>query len=230
MGLINLLDTKTTLNARSEELPRALRPRHVPSSWLRYKRVTDVVFGALFLVLCAPVILLAMIAIVLASPGSPFFIQERVGLGGRIFKMYKLRTMVAGAHAMREELHHLNEADGPVFKIRNDPRLHAFGALLRKLSIDELPNFLNVLTGDMSIVGPRPPLPSEVAHYSEYASRRLSVKPGITCLWQISGRSNISFEEWMVLDNEYIDTWTPLGDLAIIAKTVPAVIKGVGAH
>lgn len=131
---------------------------------------------------------------------------------------------------MREDVLHLNEADGPVFKIRNDPRLHVFGPLLRKLSIDEMPNFLNVLLGDMSIVGPRPPLPCEVEHYGAFARRRLSVKPGVTCLWQISGRSNISFEEWMVLDNEYVDTWSPWSDLTIILKTVPAVIRGIGAH
>ena len=120
--------------------------------------------------------------------------------------------------------------DGPVLKIRNDPRLHALGKLLRRTSIDELPNLINVLRGEMSIVGPRPPLPSEVADYDEFACRRLTVKPGITCLWQISGRSNVSFEEWMRLDNEYIDTWSPLSDLVILAKTVPAVILGEGAH
>jgi lipopolysaccharide/colanic/teichoic acid biosynthesis glycosyltransferase len=117
-----------------------------------------------------------------------------------------------------------------VLKIRNDPRLHALGKLLRRTSIDELPNLINVLRGEMSIVGPRPPLPSEVADYDEFACRRLTVKPGITCLWQISGRSNVSFEEWMRLDNEYIDTWSPLSDLVILAKTVPAVILGEGAH
>ena len=230
MGLTNLLDTTTRVTRTGQGRARILKPRDVPASWLFWKRCTDVVLGSVLLLLCAPVILLAMLAIVICSPGSPFFVQDRVGLHGKIFRLYKLRTMITGAHAMRDELHHLNEADGPVFKIRNDPRLHAFGSLLRKLSIDEMPNFFNVLLGDMSIVGPRPPLPSEVAHYSAYAARRLSVKPGITCLWQISGRCNISFEEWMVLDNEYIDTWTPLGDLEIIAKTLPAVLKGVGAH
>lgn len=230
MGLTNLLDTTPRVTVARPGRERILESREVAASWHFYKRAIDIVLGTAILVLCAPIILLAMIAIVLVSPGSPFYVQERVGLRGRVFRLYKLRTMVTGAHAMREELHHLNEADGPVFKIRNDPRLHAFGSLLRKLSIDEMPNFFNVLLGDMAIVGPRPPLPSEVAHYSDYAARRLSVKPGITCLWQISGRCNISFEEWMVLDNEYIDSWSPLGDLAIILKTLPAVLKGVGAH
>lgn len=206
------------------------RARSIPAYWFWLKRATDIVLGAALCLAFSPVVLLAAAAVMIVSPGSPFFVQERVGLGGRIFRMYKLRTMVSGAHLMREDVLHLNEADGPVFKIRNDPRLHLFGPLLRKLSIDEMPNFLNVVAGDMSIVGPRPPLPCEVEHYGAYARRRLSVKPGVTCLWQISGRSNISFEEWMVLDNEYVDTWDPFKDLLIILKTVPAVLKGIGAH
>jgi lipopolysaccharide/colanic/teichoic acid biosynthesis glycosyltransferase len=117
-----------------------------------------------------------------------------------------------------------------VFKLRRDPRLHALGALLRRTSIDELPNFVNVLMGDMAIVGPRPPLPEEVAHYDDRARRRLTVKPGVTCLWQVSGRCELSFEQWMALDNAYIDSWTPFGDFAIIAQTIPAVIRGVGAR
>jgi lipopolysaccharide/colanic/teichoic acid biosynthesis glycosyltransferase len=138
--------------------------------------------------------------------------------------------MVRDAHAMLPALRKYNEVDGPVFKMRDDPRLHALGALLRRTSIDELPNFVNVVTGEMSIVGPRPPLPEEVAHYDAYALRRLAVKPGVTCLWQISGRSQLAFEEWMALDNAYIDGWSPWGDLAIIARTIPAVLRGVGAH
>ncbi len=230
MGLTDLRFAEPSISTAVGDAGRMFASREVPALWHAYKRLTDIVLGSLLLLICSPLIVLATLAIVIVSPGSPLYIQERVGLRGRIFRMYKLRTMVSGAHAMRDELHHLNEADGPIFKIRNDPRLHAFGALLRKLSIDEMPNFLNVLAGDMSIVGPRPPLQSEVAHYSEYAARRLSVKPGITCLWQISGRSNISFEEWMILDNHYIDSWTPMGDLAIVARTLPAVLRGVGAH
>jgi lipopolysaccharide/colanic/teichoic acid biosynthesis glycosyltransferase len=182
------------------------------------------------LLITAPVLLAAMAGIVLVAGEDPIYRQERVGLNGRLFKMYKLRSMVRNAHERRHEVHHLNEADGPVFKLRRDPRLHPLGAFLRRTSIDELPNFINVLKGDMAIVGPRPPLREEVAHYDERALRRLTVKPGVTCLWQIAGRSELSFEQWMVLDNAYIDSWTPLGDLAIIAQTIPAVVRGVGAH
>jgi lipopolysaccharide/colanic/teichoic acid biosynthesis glycosyltransferase len=144
--------------------------------------------------------------------------------------MFKLRTMVNGAHAMRQSFMHLNEVDGPVFKIRNDPRLHPLGRFLRRTSIDELPNLINVVRGEMSLVGPRPALPSEVEHYDAVADRRLSVPQGITCLWQINGRSDVSFEHWMELDNRYVDEWTPLGDLLIVVKTIPAVRRRDGAH
>ena len=207
-----------------------VRARAVPASWLVVKRGMDVTIAGVALVGLSPLVALAAIGIVCASPGSPFFLQERVGKDGRPFKLFKLRTMFNGAHLDHDKMRALSEVDGPVLKIRNDPRLHALGKLLRRTSIDELPNLINVLRGEMSIVGPRPPLPSEVADYDEFARRRLTVKPGITCLWQISGRSNVSFEEWMRLDNEYIDTWSPLSDLAIVAKTVPAVIRGEGAH
>jgi len=204
--------------------------RTVPGSWEALKRAMDVVIAGTALVTFSPVIAAAALGIVCASPGSPFFAQERVGKNGRRFNLYKLRTMVRGAHLHHDEMRALNEVDGPVLKIRNDPRLHRLGKLLRRTSIDELPNLINVLRGEMSIVGPRPPLPAEVADYDDFARRRLTVKPGITCLWQVSGRSNVSFEEWMRLDNEYIDTWSPLTDLAIVARTVPAVIFGEGAH
>ena len=201
-----------------------------PGWFVPAKRVLDIVLSLAILIASAPVILAAAVGIVAVSGGSPFYRQDRVGLGGRRFRMFKLRTMVRGAHAMLPTLRRFNEADGPVFKMRDDPRLHRLGALLRRTSIDELPNFVNVLLGDMAIVGPRPPLPEEVAHYDGYALRRLVVKPGITCLWQISGRSHLSFEEWMALDNAYIDTWSPWYDLEIVARTIPAVLRGVGAH
>ena len=194
------------------------------------KRGIDIGLAVAILAVSSPVVLVAMIGIAAVSGGSPFYRQDRVGLGGRRFRMFKLRTMVRNAHSMLPELRRFNEADGPVFKMRDDPRLHALGSFLRRTSIDELPNFLNVLLGDMAIVGPRPPLPEEVAHYDGYALRRLVVKPGVTCLWQISGRSHLSFEEWMALDNAYIDAWSPWYDLAIVAKTIPAVLRGVGAH
>jgi lipopolysaccharide/colanic/teichoic acid biosynthesis glycosyltransferase len=190
----------------------------------------DVTIAGTALVVFSPIVLLAALGIALVSPGSPLFLQERVGRGGGRFRLFKLRTMIDGAHLYHDEMRAYNEVDGPVLKIRNDPRLHALGKLLRRTSIDELPNLINVLRGEMSIVGPRPPLPQEVARYDDYALRRLAVKPGITCLWQISGRSNVSFDEWMRLDNLYIDTWSPLGDLAIVVKTIPAVLRGEGAH
>jgi lipopolysaccharide/colanic/teichoic acid biosynthesis glycosyltransferase len=204
--------------------------RHVPASWHALKRGIDVVVGALLLVVTAPVVALAALAITCATGGTPFFTQERVGMHGRKFKMFKLRTMVNGAHAMRQSVMHLNEVDGPVFKIRNDPRLHPLGRFLRRTSIDELPNLINVIRGEMSLVGPRPALPSEVEHYDAFARRRLSVPQGVTCLWQINGRSGVSFEHWMELDNRYVDRWTPFGDLVIVAKTIPAVIRRNGAH
>jgi lipopolysaccharide/colanic/teichoic acid biosynthesis glycosyltransferase len=204
--------------------------RAVPESWHLLKRAIDVLVGSLLLVVSAPVVALAALAIAFVTRGTPFFAQERVGMHGRRFKMFKLRTMVNGAHAMRQSVMHLNEVDGPVFKIRNDPRLHPLGHFLRRTSIDELPNLLNVVRGEMSLVGPRPALPSEVAHYDAVALRRLSVPQGVTCLWQINGRSDVSFEHWMELDNRYVDEWTPLRDLLIVAKTVPAVLRRDGAH
>jgi lipopolysaccharide/colanic/teichoic acid biosynthesis glycosyltransferase len=206
------------------------RERDVPESWPALKRWIDIVVGSSLLFVTAPVIALAALAIACATGGTPFFAQERVGMNGRRFKMFKLRTMVNGAHALRGSVMHLNEVDGPVFKIRNDPRLHPLGRFLRRTSIDELPNLINVVLGDMALVGPRPPLPSEVEHYDGLALRRLTVPQGVTCLWQINGRSDVSFEHWMELDNHYVDTWTPLGDLAIIAKTIPVVLRRDGAH
>jgi lipopolysaccharide/colanic/teichoic acid biosynthesis glycosyltransferase len=204
--------------------------REVPDSWMVLKRLIDIVLGSLLLILTAPIVALAAIAIICVAGGTPFFAQERVGIHGRRFNMFKLRTMVTGAHAMRSSVMHLNEVDGPVFKIRNDPRLHPLGRFLRRTSVDELPNFINVLRGEMSLVGPRPALPSEIEHYDAIALRRLEVPQGVTCLWQINGRSDVSFEHWMELDNRYVDTWTPLGDLAIIVKSIPAVLRRDGAH
>lgn len=204
--------------------------RKVPESWAAIKRSTDVALGTLLLVLTAPIVAVAALAIACVTGGTPFFTQERVGMHGRRFKMYKLRTMVNGAHALRQSVMHLNEVDGPVFKIRNDPRLHPLGRFLRRTSIDELPNLVNVILGDIALVGPRPALPSEIDHYDAFARRRLEVPQGVTCLWQINGRSEVSFEHWMELDNRYVDSWTPLSDLLIIAKTVPAVLRKDGAH
>lgn len=204
--------------------------RSVPASWWVAKRAIDIACGGALALLALPVIAAAALGVAIVSPGNPFYLQERVGRGGRRFRMVKLRTMVPGAHAMRAEVAHLNEVDGPVFKIRNDPRLHRLGGFLRRSSIDELPNFFNVVAGDMALVGPRPALPSEVEHYDANALRRLSVPQGITCLWQISGRSSLSFEDWMELDSRYAATWSPLGDLGIVLRTIPAVLRRDGAH
>ncbi|GAC1580716.1 MAG: hypothetical protein NVS3B7_15440 [Candidatus Elarobacter sp.] len=223
------LRTQPLLRDLPVGVPFPAAPRR--PAWYGFaKRSIDVVLSVGILALTAPVVIAAMLGIVAITGGSPIYRQNRVGLGGRRFRMFKLRTMVRNAHAMLPDLRRFSEVDGPVFKMRDDPRLHALGAFLRRTSIDELPNFINVLLGDMAIVGPRPPLPEEVACYDQYALRRLVVKPGITCLWQISGRSHLSFDEWMALDNAYIDTWSPRYDLAIIAKTLPAVVRGVGAH
>jgi lipopolysaccharide/colanic/teichoic acid biosynthesis glycosyltransferase len=204
--------------------------RSVPQWWHVAKRAIDILLGTLLLILTAPIVAVACLAIACVTGGTPFFAQERVGMHGRRFRMFKLRTMVNGADAMRQSYMHLNEVDGPVFKIRNDPRLHRLGPFLRRTSIDELPNLLNVVLGEMSLVGPRPPIPSEVEHYDAFAYRRLTVPQGVTCLWQINGRSDVSFEHWMELDNRYVDGWTPWGDLAIVAKTIPAVLRKDGAH
>ena len=227
--LMNLLDKESRV---LEPRPALAVPsgRTIPRWWIALKRAVDIAVSALVLLGAAPLLLLAALAIVCVSPGSPFFAQPRVGRDGRVFRMFKLRTMIHGAHLLHDGIRHLNEVSGPVLKIRNDPRLHAAGGILRRTSIDELPNFVNVLLGDMSVVGPRPPLPAEVAHYDSFALRRLSMKPGVTCLWQISGRSSVHFDEWMELDNRYLETWTPWGDLAIIARTIPAVLRGDGAH
>jgi lipopolysaccharide/colanic/teichoic acid biosynthesis glycosyltransferase len=204
--------------------------REVPKSWFISKRALDIALSAAGLAVTAPLLIVASVGIMISSPGSPIFAQERVGLYGRRFTMYKLRTMRPNAHGDLHALRSTNEVSGPVFKMKNDPRVFAFGRLLRKLSIDEIPNLINVLFGQMSIVGPRPPLPSEVEGYSDYAHRRLRAKPGITCVWQASGRSSIDFNEWMRLDHLYIDSWSPLYDLKIILSTIPAVLSGKGAY
>ncbi len=169
------------------------------------------------------------LAIRLTSSGQVLFRQVRCGLNGRRFTLYKFRTMVEDAERRRPELHHLNEMDGPVFKVRRDPRVTRLGRLLRRYSLDELPQLWNVLSGTMSLVGPRPAIPEEVAQYQRWQRRRLSMRPGLTCLWQISGRNDLDFDRWMELDLEYIDSWSPLLDLKILARTVPVVLSGRGA-
>jgi exopolysaccharide biosynthesis polyprenyl glycosylphosphotransferase len=196
---------------------------------LLVKRLMDIVGSLVGLVLASPVLIATMIAIKLSSPGPIFFKQVRAGRHGRKFTMYKFRSMVVDAEALRAKLEHLNEMGGPVFKIKRDPRITGIGRLIRATSVDELPQLFNVLIGDMSLVGPRPPLPSEVGQYEPWQRRRLSVKPGLTGLWQVSGRNQVDFEQWMALDLEYIDNWSLWLDVVILVKTVPAVVRGSGA-
>jgi exopolysaccharide biosynthesis polyprenyl glycosylphosphotransferase len=194
------------------------------------KRLLDIVVATSALILLFPLLAVTAIAIKLTSPGPVLFLQMRVGLNKRRFNIYKLRTMVPNAEKMMTVLEKHNEASGPVFKIRNDPRIIPIGKFLRKSSIDELPQLINVLKGDMSLVGPRPlPVRDYEGFNEDWQRRRFSVKPGITCLWQVSGRSGISFDQWMVLDLKYMDEWSLWLDLKILVKTVPAVFKGAGA-
>jgi exopolysaccharide biosynthesis polyprenyl glycosylphosphotransferase len=194
------------------------------------KRAFDIAASFALLVLFSPVFVITAAAIKLSSDGPVFFSQERVGISKRRFRLFKFRTMVADAESRQQLLRALNEASGPVFKIRNDPRVTPLGQFLRKTSIDELPQLINVLKGDMSLVGPRPlPICDYNGFEQDSHRRRFSVRPGITCLWQVNGRSNIHFDRWMELDMEYIDQWSLWLDLKILMKTVPAVIRGSGA-
>jgi exopolysaccharide biosynthesis polyprenyl glycosylphosphotransferase len=193
------------------------------------KRLLDGAASFFVIAVLSPLLLIVALAIKLTSRGPVLFVQKRVGMNKRTFDLYKFRSMYLDAETRRHELTHLNEMDGPVFKIKNDPRVTPVGRFIRKTSIDELPQLINVLRGHMSLVGPRPPLAEEVERYEWLYRRRLSIKPGITCLWQISGRNRISFKQWMELDQEYIDNWSLWLDIKILAKTIPAVLSLRGA-
>jgi len=200
-------------------------------SSLIIKRAMDICISAAVLVLVSPVMLAAAIAVKLTSAGPVIFAQERYGLNRRRFQMYKFRTMVQDADQLQASLESRNEAVGPVFKIANDPRITPVGRFLRRSSIDELPQLFNVLRGDMSLVGPRPLPLRDVTRFTRAADfRRLSVRPGVTCLWQVSGRSAIAFDDWVKLDLQYIDEWSLALDLLILARTIPAVLRGTGAR
>lgn len=202
----------------------------VAEPWqLFVKRTFDIAFSLLMLILLSPMLLLVAVAIKLDSPGPVLFKQTRCGLNGRRFTLYKFRSMIDGAEMKRRELEKMNEMDGPVFKIRRDPRITRVGRLIRRLSIDELPQLLNVLKGDMSVVGPRPALPVEVEMYELWQRRRFSLKPGLTCIWQVSGRNKVRFEKWMEMDLQYIDNWSLLLDFKILLKTFFVVLVGYGA-
>lgn len=195
------------------------------------KRAFDVAFSGLALLCGSPLLLLIALAIKLTTKDPVFYRQQRIGLDGEPFDMIKFRTMVVGADAMIEEIQHLNEADsGVLFKIRNDPRVTAVGRFLRKFSLDELPQFINVIKGDMSVVGPRPPLANEVETYDHHAKRRLLVRPGITGLWQVSGRSDLSWDDSVRLDLYYVENWSMMADLVIALKTLRVVLNHNGAY
>ena len=229
--------------AHAFRLARALprHPRSVADGYVHYvltvsrthhdmaKRALDVMLSTLALVALSPLFLCVAAAIKLTSRGPVFFTQVRVGLRGRYFPMFKFRSMVVDAEQQLETLLADNEQTGPVFKMRRDPRITTVGRFLRAYSIDELPQLLNVLRGEMTIVGPRPPVPSEVAHYQPWQRRRLSVRPGLTCFWQVQGRNAIGFDEWMLLDLQYVDQWSFGKDVSLIGQTVPVVVSGRGA-
>jgi exopolysaccharide biosynthesis polyprenyl glycosylphosphotransferase len=203
-----------------------VRPKPVQRA---LKRAIDIVVSATALGLLSPLFLAVGVVIKATSRGPLLFRQARVGQSGRQFNMLKFRSMVVNAEELKARLLAQNEQQGPVFKMKQDPRITGIGRVIRKFSIDELPQLLNVLRGEMSLVGPRPPIPAEVAKYEAWQRRRLSVRPGLTCVWQVSGRNEISFEEWMYLDMQYIDHWSLQRDLELIAKTVPVVLTGRGA-
>ena len=224
-------------------MQRAERINHVNSrlglrvSGLRHfpyegtlKRVLDLVVASFGLLATLPIWVAIVVAIRIDSPGRALFVQERVGIHGRRFRFYKFRSMYVDAEHHVTDLLSSNEVSGPVFKMRVDPRVTRVGNLLRRTSLDELPQLFNVLKGEMSLVGPRPPLPKEVEQYRPSDAIRLSVKPGLTCLWQISGRSTIGFDEWMELDREYIRRMSLRFDLAILMRTVWAVLSCRGAY
>jgi exopolysaccharide biosynthesis polyprenyl glycosylphosphotransferase len=224
-----LQSTRVSAQPVAGVLSLTLHPARLTGAQAALKRTVDIVASAAALVLLSPV--LAAAAIGVLSTGRPvLYRQERVGRHGGVFTLLKFRTMVNGAHEMREGLSERNEASGPLFKIHDDPRTTRVGRFLRRWSIDELPQLINVLRGDMSLVGPRPPLPDEVRRYQDWHFDRLEVRPGITGLWQVSGRASLTFDDYVRLDLYYIENWSVAHDLFILAKTLPAVVKGRGSY
>jgi exopolysaccharide biosynthesis polyprenyl glycosylphosphotransferase len=205
-----------------------LQPADQPSRFV--KTISDRVAGTVLLVLAAPLLAAIALAVRLNSRGPAFFVQERGGLHGHPFRMYKFRTMTHGAELQREQLMAANEMDGPVFKIAADPRLTSIGRFLRRTSLDELPQLINVVRGQMSLVGPRPLPLVETRGLAGPHRRRLSMRPGLTCLWQVGGRNELGFQRWMELDLEYVDHWSLSLDFAILLRTVPALLSGRGAR
>lgn len=208
----------------------AFEPARAHEGKLFLKRFIDVVFSAAALAALSPLMTAIAILIKSTSKGPVLYVQRRVGRNGRRFVLYKFRSMYPDAHKRLSEVMADNEASGPVFKIKNDPRITPVGRFLRRYSLDELPQLFNILMGCMSLVGPRPPLPREVCRYEPWQRRRLSMRPGLTCLWQVNGRNRVGFDEWMKLDLQYIDNWSIWLDLKILFRTLPAVIFARGAH
>ena len=197
---------------------------------LATKRSMDIVGAVLALVLLSPILLVTSLAILVTSRGGVFYTQTRVGRDGRPFTLFKFRTMHRGADALMDRYEALNELDGPIFKIRNDPRVTRVGRTIRRFSVDELPQFVNVLRGDMSLVGPRPFLAEEYTELSPYQSQRLLATPGLTGVWQVSGRCDVDFHRWMEMDLDYIRDWSLRLDLGVILRTLPAVLSGRGSY
>ena len=213
--------------------PAAQQPRGLvdAATWqLVAKRGMDIVMSVLAVVILTPLLLAVAILVATTSRGPIFYVQERVGRGGKPFRIVKFRSMYRDAHDRRGEHAGQNIHHGPIFKIRDDPRITPVGRAIRRLSIDELPQFFNVLVGSMSLVGPRPALPEEFLDYTDRERDRLLVKPGVTCIWQVSGRSDVDFDTWIDMDLEFIEEWSLRLDLKLLVKTVPAVITGRGAY
>ena len=221
---------QATIETSIDDLVAASPRRRTRIYETTVKRALDLCLGAVVLLATLPLWLLIAAAILVESPGPVFFMQERVGQGGTRFRLLKFRSMFPDAEQRLEEVRHLNEVSGPVFKLRRDPRITRTGRVLRRFSLDELPQLINVLRGEMSLVGPRPPLPAEVDHYRPSDSIRLTVKPGLTCWWQIRGRSECDFDTWMRYDQEYVAGLSLLTDLRILRGTIGAVLRGRGAY
>ena len=195
-----------------------------------FKRIIDIIGAGLGLILLSPIIAIVACAVKFTSKGPVFFSQKRVGKNGELFEMYKFRSMVVNAEELKENLEEQNEMSGPMFKIKDDPRITKVGKFIRKTSIDELPQLWNILKGDMSLVGPRPSLPKEVEQFDNWMFKRLSVRPGLTCYWQVSGRNNIDFEDWMKLDVKYVEERNIWIDIKLIFKTIFVLFGDKNAH
>ncbi len=248
--IMNVLNQCTRLNVRARVVPDVLqlsldqvdvevldgipllgiKPVSISGSRLAIKRTLDLVITTVGMIVILPIMALVALAIKLDSPGPAIFVQKRIGKNGNSFNTFKFRSMVLEAENLRDDLTAFNEADGPLFKMKDDPRLTRTGRWIRRFSLDELPQVFNVLRGEMGLVGPRPALPEEVDAYESWHRKRLEVTPGLTGMWQVSGRSNLSFDEMVMLDIYYVENWSPILDLSIMLRTIPKVLSGEGAY